>query len=366
MRRMTLMRGALCLTGAWMLCASTRLDAKSAQEKWYLTGSIGYQAIRDTIANNADIPSDPRPRHFESRETDVHDGASLALEVGFGLSRRFSVQLDTSYFQTEVGPIDTYMEDSFPVAPDPLNPTALTVMHSRQQVIPVSAGELTQIPVSLSGILRFRTDKTFNPYLGAGAGRIFSKLDHRDDVTDLNARLGRLRILAMRDENNRIITPTVPPQVSAEARVPWVYPVSVEIDDAWETHIQAGLEWEASDRLSVVAEARYTFTSQTLEIDLKGQDQVNAQIFSEKLFRADGSVALFSQGDEPPNPFENNDPSQGHVQCTLTSTGDFDGDGHAGDLCYSALFVPRGIFLVQGGEINMSQTTLSIGIRVYF
>jgi hypothetical protein len=354
------------LIGVILIPAGTGLHAKGVADRWYFAGSLGYVATRDTIANNAGEPFDPRPAHFESRETDVHDGPALAFQLGFGLTRSFSIQLDAAYFQGEVGPIDVYLQDQFPIAANPLNPTVLNLMHSRERTIPVSAGELTQIPIGLSAVLRFRTDRTFNPYIGGGGGRIYARMDHDGDVTDLNARLGRLRILSLHDEHHAIITPDVPGLVAAEARVPWVYPVSVEVDDAWEGHIMAGLEWSASDRLSIVAEARYTFTGQSVMIDLEGQDQVNASIFSEKLFRKDGSVALFNQVPMAPNPFVDNNPALGHVGCILTSTGDFDGDGHLGDLCYPQTFEPQGIFLVQGGELNLSQTTLSVGLRVYF
>jgi hypothetical protein len=97
---------------------------------------------------------------------------------------------------------------------------------------------------------------------------------------------------------------------------------------------------------------------------------VDFSIFSERLFRKDGSLMFFNDRGQFPNPFRDpNDPSQGTVDCHPNVRGDFDHDGHADDLCYKVegdTPDPVGILVVQGGKIDLSGLTVNVMMRVWF
>ena len=97
-------------------------------------------------------------------------------------------------------------------------------------------------------------------------------------------------------------------------------------------------------------------------------------LYSEKLFRPDGSLKIFNNKSQPPNPFDPNNPST-HVQCQGNTVGDFDGDGHADDQCYntnsiaaspSGVSSPDGFLGVQGGKIDLTGFSVAVGVRFHF
>jgi len=170
--------------------------------------------------------------------------------------------------------------------------------------------------------------------------------------------------------------------------------------------------------LSVVFDARYVFADENLQLDLQGEDQINLLIYTEEVYRPDGTTRFFvnkGQGpntlcadvnyqgigcdpyDRPPGQFVNpqgrdwmaalsscGDPSDPGYQACIENennwgppqncprTGDFDRNGQI-DKCWgtvtaddSGIVDPRGDVIVQGGRINLSGFAASVGIRFHF
>jgi len=353
---------------AVLALASGTADAKDTKGLWFFGGALGYHTTFDSVPVNADLPGDPRPDDYASREITLGDGLSYALSAGFGLTDHLTLQVDAGYYRSDVGDVDVYLTDGYPVALNMLDPINVNAFRYRTASTPIPAGTLAQWPVSLTGTYRFRKDRPLTPYVGAGIGMIFIDLDTSDEVMALNERLSALRIRAVADEHGRDIMPPAYQPLQGIGRVPMEHPVGLEVDDAIEWHLTAGMEYFLGDRMSFVVDARYMYTSQKIVIDLGGQDQVDYTIWSEKLFRPDGSVRLFRNNGGFPNPYvDPSDPSKGIVTCAVKTTGDFDNDGHRDDLCYSAILGdPQGTFLVQGGSIDLSGFSVHLGMRFYF
>ena len=363
--------GRYCALALVALVCVGQAVAKNTERLWYAGGSVAFHSTQAKVGSNADEAADPRPDDFADRAMGVEDTASFGLTAGFGLTQRLSLQLDAGYFKGRIGAIDVYLQDTFPKATDSSRPELLNAIRRRETGIPVTAGELTEIPVSLSAILRFRRDRTLNPYLAAGAGMIFVEEQEDGDLDKLNARLASLRIKGETSEStSRDLVPEKYETLRAQGRIPLTYPVSVDVDDGFEWHLAAGMEWFFAERASLIADVRYTFATSSLAVDLSGEDQVNFQIYSERLFRPDGSLKIFNSGGVAPNPpSDPNNPSSPLVRCTRNTVGDFDHDGHADDLCYvnsTGLPPPEGVFLVQGGKVNLSGYNIQIGMRFYF
>jgi len=358
---------------ALLLAGSTGLShAKDGKNLWYLGGSLLFHSTQDTIRSNADLSGDPRPDDFTSRETTIEDTFSYGLTAGFGMTRRLSLQLDAAWFKGEVGPIEGWFQDRFPVSTNPANPTVLNSFRSRQSGISITPGEIEEIPVTLTGVLRFRTDRPLNPYLGAGAGVIFTKVTQSEELDALNSRLGRLRITDENDEFKNDLVPERYETLRAQGRVPYTYPLSIRGQNQFEWHLTAGMEYFMSDRVSMVADLRYSFAPQSIILELGGEDQLDIRVFSEGLFRPDGSLKIFNSGGMAPNPLvDPNDPSRGTVHCIVNTISDFDQDGHADDLCYfndssRKSDDPVGRLVVQGGRIALSGFAARLSLRVYF
>ena len=185
-----------------------------------------------------------------------------------------------------------------------------------------------------------------------------------------------------------------------DARIPLTEAVTVELSDVNEWHLMAGTELMISPRIGVVVDARYMFAPGGIRFDVSGHDQVDLTIWSEKIYRPDGTVKIFAPDPIAPNPlcfdnafrglgcdFEHNAPGDARVDpegtgglpnaptplFTCPAIGDFDRNGTL-DLCYGHNVVPspkgfseaRGDVVIQGGEIALSAFTLSVGLRFHF
>ncbi len=420
---------------------TTSATAEDLKGKWYFGGNLSYLSTTDSIRSNAAIifttnfgddgipftgdpnelqgcdargsgsfyPAsnpfcDPRPDDQLARESTIEETFRLEGTAGYGLTSWLSLQLDASYFKGNVGPIDVYLRETYPINTDVSNPFNLSTAFDKDATIPTQAGEITEIPVSLTAIVRFRKDSPLNPYVGAGIGMIFVDMNISDDVTTLNNTLASLRVRAVGNQYGKDITPVQYAGYKEDGRIPMVWPASVEVDDAFEWHLVGGAEYFFNDRWSMVVDARYTFADQQVNISLGGQEQVDFITWPRQLFRPDGSLKIFANAPEAPNPLcsEANAnvavPGTYAINCDPTKTqtgtlpptqrvdpqgqtsgvlcpavGDFDKDGII-DQCYrkplaasgSGQTIPSGFAVVQGGKIDLTAFSVAIGMRWHF
>lgn len=402
---------------------TTSASAEDLRQRWYFGGNISFLSTTDDIRSNAAIiftnnfgddgipftgdPNelqgcggtgqsfsndpfcDPRPDDLLARDNTIEETFRLDLTAGYGLTSHVSLQLDASYFKGDVGPMDAFTRETFPSA-DPIDPSRLVRFRDREKDLPLRVGEITEIPVSLTGIVRFRKDSPMNPYIGIGAGIIFTEMDIDPEVGALNNRLAALRIVDVGNENGRSITKPSDAALAAAGNIPFRWPATVEVKDAFEWHVVSGAEYFFNDRFSMVFDARYTFADQEVVIDLGGEDQVDLISFSEELFRSDGSVQIYNPLGQAPNTLcsqagptaDGCDPNSagfnGRVRPTGTSAncptqGDFDKNGQI-DRCYglnpgpsqSGQRAPRQVFVVQGGKIDLTGFSVAVGARFHF
>ena len=107
-------------------------QAEDLSRRWQLGGSISWQSTQDSIRSNAafalfdelgddNIPNtgdeeflflDPRPDALVERETSVDDDFRLDLLVAYGIKPWLSVQLDASYFSTDLIQLDTFVSQT--------------------------------------------------------------------------------------------------------------------------------------------------------------------------------------------------------------------------------------------------------------
>ncbi|HKY33418.1 MAG TPA: outer membrane beta-barrel protein [Candidatus Polarisedimenticolia bacterium] len=423
----SLARRALPVLGIFAVAvfSGTGAMAEDLKGRWYFGGNLSFLSTTDDIRSNASIIigplgddgipftgdmneeqgctsasantfCDPRPDDLLARETAIEETFKIDGTVGYGMTSWLSLQFDVSYFKGDVGPVDVFYRSTFPQA----GITGLNVtVGNRDNVVPVQAGEITEIPVSLSGIIRFRKDSPLNPYVGVGAGMIFAQMDVSEDVFAANRRFGAMRIIGATNEFSDDITPPSQGALKADGRVPFQWPITVNVDDAFEWHLTGGAEYFINDRFSMVFDARYTFADQSIEINLAGENQVDIATFPEELFRADGSVKYFrGPATGAPNTlcsdaFVEGDPNttaddkfgvgcnassgpSARVTCNPGPSPDLDNSGVVPmdpDVCYNTVIfngarspAPRGDVVVQGGRIDLTGFSVAVGLRVHF
>jgi len=341
---------------------------------------------------------DPRPDDLVGREGRTEDAYGFNVAASFDVTRHFLLAFDASWFKSEVGPIDVFGTETYPF----IFSGQVLQLHDRDFKKPIPAGEVTQIPLTLTALVRLRPDRDVRPYFGAGGGVILSEFERDDQVDDLVARLETLRIRGYANEYGRNVTP---PNNRSDFEfngglLRFRDDIEVTVDNGLEWHLRAGVEYMINTRFSLTFDARYLFANQEVTIEIMGQEQLDIFTWPDEMYHPNGALAVFSPTGAAPNPFcleapngygcggsggnplpppgKRVTPVEGAQvngmdgpDFTCPGRADFNGDSQR-DYCYrpgiKSLTYGRdilGMWVVQGGTIDMSGYSFAIGMRVH-
>ncbi len=412
-----------------LIVSVSTLHAEDTKKKWQFGVGFSYWSTDDTIRSNAatafapmdpsqagNLPSilfsDPRPDANELNEATIQDHQKVDFIAQFGLTRWVTLQLDTSYFKSEVGNIEFYTEDKSvpvqlsPIAPNPADPnqprnpldptqSICTPLDGstpapgskdcynlnfgtenkviRNAFLPV--GQITEIPVALSGVVRFRPESPFDPYVGGGVGYIFTNLNTSiggmgtpvtmtaSDVTGTN------RIVTMKGFNdvqaytNGLVVQSLQygargilaypchqvsfyPSLCVPSNRPvapgggtTMAPLTASVNDGMEYHLMGGVDYYFNDRWSLYIDARYVWADSTVKIRIDNQSQVLASI---KDYGCQNGAHF----------------------CRSVNMGDK-------DISNAVILNPTvddtlDVLLIQGGDIRLGGFSLGVGAKVTF
>ena len=380
------MRKTVVFVGLMVILSVGQATAENLKNRWQIGGGIGFVSTQDDIRSNAafvdfanpgpdGIPDsgdetilfvDPRPDDTLSRETTIQETFNVSLGATYGISDWFSIQLEGSYFQGDVVQFDTFFSERFPADTNRDGVLASGEVSRRLSNIPFSAGTYTQVPISLSGVFRFRKDSPLNPYVGVGAGYVFNNVEESKQFNELAETLANAEIKAIGSNAGAGFL------IGSGATLPPFQGLKLELDDGYEAHVMGGAEYFFTSSLSMYVDARYMFTGQDLKINVNGFDQLNFDITS-----LSDTLPQCTNGPGDGDGINFDDPAQ---------FPDFgaNGDGEVNDLDFSVRQISpfsQGIpdvcrpgdgtrtvdqLLVQGGEINLSNITISVGVRWAF
>ncbi len=294
------------------LLPHSRALAEDTKGKWQFGFGLSYMSTVDYIRSNADLayaervvgeggetsglPSvtsvDERPDANILNEPSIRDDFKLDFSASYGLTRWLALEAAVSYLEAPVGNIEYYRRnvhqgltgngassgvsqcgpslgrlcwDYQPVAPDEIKVNSF---------LPV--GELREIPIQLSGIIRFRPESPLDPYIGVGAGYIMTKLTTSSQFDEASDTLSALTVSTASEGeftlNNRCNREGYPIGENCNGFTP--LPLKAEIRDAWEWHAVGGVDYYATDHFSVYVDARYVWTSGALDIRTDRAHQV--------------------------------------------------------------------------------------------
>ena len=301
----------VALVAIALLLPHSRAFAEDTKGKWQFGFGLSYMSTVDYIRSNADVaiaervvgeggdsglPSvtsvDERPDANILNEPSIRDDFKLDFSASYGLTRWLALEAAVSYLEAPVGNIEYYRRnvhqglqgngassgvsqcgpslgrlcwDYQPNAPDEIKINAF---------LPV--GELREIPIQLSGIIRFRPESPLDPYIGAGAGYIMTKLTTSSQFDEASDTLSALTVSTASEGeftvNNRCNREGYPIGQGCNGFTP--LPLKAEIRDAWEWHAVGGVDYYATDHFSVYVDARYVWTSGALDIRTDRAHQV--------------------------------------------------------------------------------------------
>jgi len=403
------------------IVSATSLRAEDTRKKWQFGIGFSYWSTDDNIRSNATtafapvdpsqagnlppiVSSDPRPDANEQNEPTIQDSFKLDFQTSFGITRWVALQLDMSYFKGDVGNIEFYSED-LTVRPnlnlqlyDPLLPSTAVCaprttttcynlgvegtvnLVKRNAFLPV--GQITEVPVSLSGVVRFRPESPFDPYVGAGVGYIFTSLDTSksslgtpivmtaSDITGVDQGANLEGFNDVRDFTNGLVVQSILAGARAISYYPYLqtslYPptyvlndrltlyepdgttpigtplgaMSASVNSGMEYHLMGGVDYYFTDRWSIYIDARYVWAQSKVKIRI---DEDLTQILS-------GVKDYGCQN--------------GDRGCVSVNYGEV-------DLRNAILLNPtaddvQDLILIQGGDIRLGGFSLGVGAKVTF
>jgi len=399
-----------------LICGGRLALAEDVKGKWYFGSNLAVLVTTDNIRSNAalivaplgpdgapftgdkgeeiscsstrlDVFCDPRPDDLLSRQTQLEQTLKLDGHFGYGLTSNLSLELDTGYYKGDIKNFDVFTTKVVPFSANSLDncgdPNGIGPFHGKPCDFtgakvhnvkqPISAGTVTEIPVTLNAVVRFRKDSNFNPYLGVGVGYLFTSLAKSSSVSDLNSRFASLKLLSVTDELGKDFGRTLSTP-DPDGNAIFHNPASVSVDQGFLWQVSSGGEYFYNDRFSVVFDARYVISGQEINISLKGEDQINATAFTEDLFRRDGSLKIFTNSQIAPNPIIDPNVSSNRYTCDANGDGlkdpppaDYDHDGQD-DACYGGpgYVKPQETIVVQGGRIRLTNFSFGFGVRFHF
>jgi len=316
---------------ACSLLACVPAAAEDVHKRFRLSLALGgYQAQDEVNSDSANILtvlddageilgrySDPRDDAGVAGNFEIQPGSIVTLAWQYGFTRFFLLEGSVGYNGNDVGQIE--------------------VNEIRNGAVRFSAGRLTRLPVQLTGLWRFRPDKNFRPYVGAGIGYSFVEFDSSDELIELSENLeasSARQTRLVRSDLGGIITwnnndPAIP-----------LNGATIQAPDSWEWHITGGVELSFARRWSVLFELRYTKASEAFHLQFDGKDQLGISV-------PQGQAQDGSELDES---------TYGPVWVFPGGALDLDGDGE----------LDEGLYYVTGGELRYDGIGAVIGVRYTF
>lgn len=357
--------------------------AENVKGRWHLGGGFSFISTSDDIRSNAaflkfgnpgedGIPDsgdetiifvDRRPDDLIARESTIDEDWRFDLNASYGVLDWFSIQFNVGYYKADLVQLDTFSEIREPVDAnnDGIISLTETLLAGPTASQPLVGGEVELIPVSFSAVFRFLRDRPLNPYLGIGAGYIFTDVTISDDLEQRNEVLASSNITAFlaADESTGLL-----------AAFPEWEGINLELEDSFEWHFFFGAEYFLNSHLAFYGNLGYMFATEDLVVSVSG--------FAEQ-------VTILYESVRDTLPFCT-DPAFNDPSTNPIGAGDLSEDRLVNDADF--IFIGGGItptsqgisgvcrpgtgtrtqdtLLVQGGKINLSAWDFSFGVRWYF
>ena len=360
--------------------------AENVKGRFHLGGGFSFVATHDDIRSNAavvrygnpgadglmgdGIPDsgdetiifvDRRPDDLLARETTIEEKWRFDLNASYGVLDWMSIQFNAGYYNADIVQLDTYAEVRVPrdANNDGIISLGEVSLPGTPQSQPIIGGDVTLIPVSFSAIFRFLRDRPLNPYVGVGAGYIFTDVTTSDDLNQRNEVLAGATITTLLGQDES--------EPALEQAPDWEG-ITLELNDSFEWHLLAGAEYFFNSHLSLYVDGGYMFGTEDLRISVSGYPQ---QV----------TVLYQSLGDTLPFC---TDPSFNYPSLNAIGAGDSSADRRVTASDFAAFSIDpaaAGIagvcrpgtgtrtqdsLLVQGGKIKLSAWNVGLGLRWYF
>jgi opacity protein-like surface antigen len=279
--------------------------AEDTKGKWQIGFGLSYYSTVDYIRSNSDIAIaaqtaeeagslpgiaaiDERPDENMLNQPSINDNFKLDFSASYGLTRWLAMEIQAGYMKSNVGNIEYYFSkaevaygsDSTVATQDRLcGPNGDQSCYSyilntpgatpNNTFLPV--GQLTEMPIMLSGIVRFRPESPLDPYLGAGVGYVLTSLETSGEF---NSRAEEISSLHVTVASEGEWTDSIRRDKTAPSPGFSPAPLQATVNSGFEYHIVGGVDYYLNDHMSVYVDARYIWSNTDVNITIDGAHQV--------------------------------------------------------------------------------------------
>jgi len=328
----------LAVVFASSLLPSGRAQAEDTKGKWQFGCGLSYFSTIDYIRSNADIaiaegtigpnglPNvgyvDERPDINILNQASIRDDFRLDFKTSYGLTRWLAMEAGASYMNSPVGNIEFYTRNVHQgitaqnstgidnCGTDPAHPslcwgwTPQSPDETRTNTF-MPVGTITEIPLHLSGLIRFRPESPLDPYIGLGFGYILADLKTGDEFNRTAAFFGdpNFRVTSASEgeyTTNRCNREGLPVNVGCTDFHP--APLEANVKNSWEWHAIGGVDYYTSDHFSVYVDARYVWTSGSVDIRTDHAHQVRFAKIDDGVLQLRVQGKLQADGTAPYDP----------------------------------------------------------------
>jgi len=318
----------LTASAAATLLLLTSARAEDTKGKWQFGFGISYFTTIDYIRDNSDLAFvttnndsgglpgvgavDERPDINILNQPSIQDDFKIDFSGSYGLTRWLALEIAGSYQKSSVGNIEYFVVDN---TRQPLPDASATDVRAcgsdaLHQVLcdnypPINeqpekrsnsfvpVGQITKIPIQFSGLIRFRPESPFDPYVGLGVGYTLASLENSRQFNDRAQEVSTLKVnQAWEGEfTNLVSEANRRPALGQTSFTPG--PLQATVRNSFEWHAVSGVDYYVNDHFSFYVDARYVWTAGQVNITADSAHQVLFAMVDE------GQLLLRKQTSDP-------------------------------------------------------------------
>lgn len=216
------------------------------------------------IPSFRDLYEDPRNDGAAIGTLAIKPSIRLAMSGQYAFTKIFLLEGTVGYQKGDVGDVEMQAELNFDVYDTTRN-------RFNFKVFRFGAGEMTQVPIELTAVWRFRPKTTFNPFFGLGGGYTFVQFDSSSQLDEVSLNMDNA-------EGAFAVQSAFPGRFGSELPPEALQGATVEVEDYLEWHADAGFEYAIAKKWSFVFDLKYTFTNGTFRLRFNGKNQLGVSV----------------------------------------------------------------------------------------
>jgi hypothetical protein len=275
---------------AYLLFSSTTTSrAEEIEKKFRLGVSVGGYSTSDEIHSASgnrrtlftpegefdDRIVDPRNDSGAFSDFGIQAQYGGAISASYAINRLWYVEASAGYRRGTVGNVQ--VQAQFLGVDVPIDQDFLFAIYN------LDGGTITQVPIQVTGGIRFRPKAPLNPFLCAGIGYTINSFEPSAELNQLSLDLSQLTGGFSRLSGTQFQRESLEAPSSFEA----LQGITVDVQNEPEWHAGGGLEYSFKSHWVVFVDARYTVSSGKFGMKVNGSDELGISVPSDQIINTD-------------------------------------------------------------------------------